>query len=51
MSLIEISEVALLNLKAVENESVDIIGNISLDNPSGMKEWYDLVLGTVSVNS
>ena len=50
MSLIKISEVALSNWKAVEKESEDILHNISLDNPSGMKEWYDLVPGTVFVN-
>ena len=47
MSLIEISEVALLNWKAVENESLDI----RLDIPLGMKDWYDLGPGTVFVNS
>ena len=51
MSLIEISMVALSNWKAFENESLDILHNISLDNPQGMKEWYDLVPGNVFVSS
>ena len=46
MSLIEISEVALLNWKAVENESLDI----SLDSPLGMKDWHDLGPVTVFVD-
>ena len=51
MSLIEISEVTLPNWKAVENDYLDILRKISLDNPLGMKEWYDLVPGTVFINS
>ena len=51
MSLIKISMVALSNWKAFENEPSDILHNISLDNPSGMKEWYDLDPGNVFVNS
>ena len=40
-----------VNWNAVENESLDVLHNISYDNPSGMKEWYDLVPGIVFVNS